>query len=143
MTGAKNCVKKVKRILSDYGVSHVFDNQGNTNYSIVINVFKQRVIYCFQQGWSGPVNESPILTFYKEFKVSFEYEHYLDLLPSHLKCLISRLRLSIVPLRMQTGRYARNRIPRNERYCLFCDTSGIDDEPCMCISLCLSVTSST
>ena len=63
MTGAKNCVKKVKRILSDYGVSHVFDNQGNTNYSIVINVFKQRVIYCFQQGWSKSVNESPILTF--------------------------------------------------------------------------------
>jgi len=96
------------------------------------------VIDCFQQGWSGSVNESPVLIIYKEFKVTFEYEHYLDLLPSHLGCLVSRLRLSILPLRMQTGRYARNRIPRNERYCLFCETSDIDDEyhfTCVCPNL--------
>ena len=60
--------------------------------------------------WIG--KRTPVLTIYKEFKVSFEYEHCLDLLPSHLRCLVSRLRLSILPVRMQTGRYARNRIPR-------------------------------
>ena len=68
--GQNNWVKKVKRILSEYGFSHVFDNQCNTNYSIFINVFKQRVIDCFQQGWSGSVNESSVLIIYKEFKVS-------------------------------------------------------------------------
>jgi len=64
--GQNNWVKKVKRILSEYGFSHVFDNQGNTNYSIFSNVFKQRVIDCFQQGWSGSVNESPVLIIYKQ-----------------------------------------------------------------------------
>ena len=68
--GQNNWVKKVKRILCENGFSHVFNNQGNTNYSIFINVLKQRVIDCFQQGWSGSVNESPNLTIYKEFKVS-------------------------------------------------------------------------
>ena len=71
--GQNNWVKKVKR---EYGFSNVFANQGNTNYSIFINVFKQRVIDCFQQGWSGSVNESPVLIIYKEFKVTVEYEHY-------------------------------------------------------------------
>ena len=76
--------------------------------------------------WIG--KRTPVLTIYKEFKVSFEYEHYLDLLPSHLRCLVSRLRLSILPVCVQTGPCAINRIPRNERYCLFGETSDIDDE---------------
>ena len=64
--GQNSWVKKVKRILSEYGFYDVFDNQGNMNYSIFINVYKQRVIDCFQQGWSGSVNESTVRTIYKE-----------------------------------------------------------------------------
>ena len=48
---------------------------------------------------------------------------------------ISRLRLSVLPLRIQTGRYARNNIPRNERYCQCCQTLDIEDEyhfVCVC-----------
>ena len=133
--GQNNWVKKVKRVLSEHGLYHVFDNQGNTNAYIFINVVKQRVVDCFEQGWSGPVNESTVLTIYKEFKVSFEYEHYLDLHPSHLRCLVSRVWLSYFhcackPVAMQEIEYLET--------CLFCDTSDIYDEyhfSCVCPNL--------
>ena len=68
-----------------------------------------------------------IIVLYKYFKYGFGYEKYLDMLSSDLRFYISRFRLSAHPLRIQSGRYARNAIPRNERYCLCCQTTNIDD----------------
>ena len=45
-----------------------------------------------------------------------------------LRLYFTRLRLSMHPLRMQTGRYARNNTPREERYCLVCNSTDIEDE---------------
>ena len=56
----------MSEIIHALTVLHCAHNQGNTNYSIFSNVFKQRVIDCFQQGWSGSVNESPVLIIYKQ-----------------------------------------------------------------------------
>ena len=39
------------------------------------------------------------------------------------------------PLRIQTGRYSRNNIPRNERYCQLCNLNDLEDEHhfvCVC-----------
>lgn len=41
----------------------------------------------------------------------------LNVLPSTLRNSLSRLRLSSHKLRIETGRYAQNRIERNQRYC--------------------------
>jgi hypothetical protein len=78
------------------------------------------VIDCFIQGWNVNKGSSEVLDLYKNFKNVFGYEAYLDILPSSLRCYITRLRISAHALRIQTGRYARNRIPRNERYCQCC-----------------------
>ena len=69
-----------------------------------------------------------MLEFYKCFKHTFEYEIYLDILPYSLRCILSKIRLSCHPLSVQTGRYAPNRIARNERICLYCDSGDIEDE---------------
>ena len=44
------------------------------------------------------------------------------------KIFYTILRLSVHPLRVQTGRYDRNRVPKNERYCLCCNSGDIEDE---------------
>ncbi len=62
------------------------------------------------------------------FQNNLHYESYLDLLPSSLRMFFCRLRLSVHPLRIQTGRYGRNRIARDQRYCLFCNSHDIEDE---------------
>ena len=67
-------------------------------------------------------------SYYVLFKNTFHYESYLDLLPSSLRMFFCRLRLSVHPLRIQTGRYGRNRIARDQRYCLFCNSHDIEDE---------------
>ena len=74
------------------------------------------------------MNKSSVLDMYKIYKSSLEYEEYLDLLPKRLRLFFVRLRVSAHPLRIQTGRYAQNNIPRNERYCLCCNSVDLEDE---------------
>ena len=66
------------------------------------------------------------LTFVKN---EFGYEKYLDL--SKYKSYrqhITKIRLSSHKLRIETGRYGRNRIDRNERLCQICNCGDIEDE---------------
>ena len=70
-----------------------------------------------------------------QFKQTLEYEMYLDVLPKSLRFYFCRLRMSAHPLRIQSGRYARNNTPRQERHCLICNTTDIEDEyhfVCVC-----------
>ena len=65
---------------------------------------------------------------YKSFKQSFELEHYLSVLPKKFRIVLSQLRLSAHHLRIETGRYAHNRVDRALRLCTLCDRSDIEDE---------------
>ena len=117
----------MQKLVNEYGFSRVF--KGNTNLDLTNFpcIFKQRVIDCFIQKWYGNVNNSTVLDEYKYFKNGFEYEKHLDMLSSDLRFYISRLRLSANSLRIQFGRFVRNAIPRNERYCLCCQTANIEN----------------
>ena len=42
--------------------------------------------------------------------------------------VFSKLRVSVLPLRIQAGRHGRNYIPHNTRYCLCCRPLDIEDE---------------
>ena len=50
------------------------------------------------------------------------------MLPFDLKNMLVKMRVSAHSLRIQTGRYGANRIPRNERVCVYCSLNDIDDE---------------
>ena len=116
----------MKTLLNEYGYSFVFTDTSNVDLTNFQCIFKQRVIDCFFfQEWYGKVNNSVVLEEYKYFKNGFVYEKYLDMLSSDLRFYISRFRLSAHAL--QSGRYARNAIPRNKRYCLCCQTINIED----------------
>jgi CRISPR/Cas system endoribonuclease Cas6 (RAMP superfamily) len=53
---------------------------------------------------------------------------YLDILPFKFRSVLSKLRQSSHKLAIETGRYARNRVERNVRYCIFCSNRDIEDE---------------
>jgi len=64
-----------------------------------------------------------------------DFEMYLDVLPKYLRIFFSRLRMFVHPLRIQTGRYTNDNRPRNERYCMVCNSHDIEDEYhfiCLC-----------
>lgn len=137
--GRKNWVFNVKKLLSEYGFAYIFDNTSLLDPKLFACIFKQRVVDTFIQGWFGSIANSTVLDNYKMVKLTFAYEAYLDILPRNLRLFYSRMRLSVHPLRIQTGRFARNRIPRDERHCLCCHSLDIEDEyHFICICSCFS-----
>lgn len=126
--GITNWVSQLKDMLINYGFLNVWYFPDSVNLNSFICVFKQRLIDCFIQRWAADKEDSGVLDLYHSTKSIFEYEHYLDLVPSNLRLFVTRLRISAHTLRIHTGRYSRNRIPRNERYCQCCNSGQIEDE---------------
>jgi len=115
-------------MLNNFGFGYVFENPNVVHVNSFISEFKCRLVDNFKQEWYGKINNSTVLDNYKVFKNCLEYETYLDLLPRRLRLFFVRLRVSAHPFRIQTGRYAQNNIPRNERYCLCCNDLDLEDE---------------
>ncbi|KAH3733781.1 hypothetical protein DPMN_040215 [Dreissena polymorpha] len=126
--GRSNWVSNVKLLLDTYGFSYVFNNPSSVDVKIVIPQFKTVVIDTYKQEWFRSIENSSVLDMYRVFKSTFVYENYLDLLPKSLRHYVAKLRSSSLPLRIQTGRYAGQNIPRNERFCLCCNELDIEDE---------------
>ena len=74
------------------------------------------------------VGSTPVLLLQDNCKPLFEYEQYLNFLPHTLRFYITKFRTSAHSLLIQVGRYGRNRIPRNERICTYCNTGQVEDE---------------
>ena len=69
------------------------------------------------------------LSLYSKLKFGHGVENYCDIIDNgnHRKAL-SKIRISAHPLRVETGRYAAQRVERNLRICTFCNTGEIEDE---------------
>ena len=126
--GSRNWVFNIKSLLDEFGFTYVFDNYESVNSKIFLPTFKLRVTDTFKQNWRNTVDTSSLLDKYRYFKDTLSYETYLDIVPKSLISYFSRLRMSVLPLRIQTGRYERNNLTRNERYCQCCNSNDIEDE---------------
>jgi len=113
--------------LNEYEFAHIFDNLHSVDLKKFTFELKLKLIDRYKNVWLRSL-ESPVLKLYKECKHVFGYENYLDVLPISLRFYFCRLRLSVHPLRMHTGRYDRPRIVPEERCCLCCDTLDLEDE---------------
>ena len=128
LKGKKKWVSNVKKLLYDYRFNYVFGNQTVVNEVVFSSMFKQRIIDCFLQEWYTSKSNSSMLTLYHHLRDRFEYENYLDIVPFDLRYFLLRLRVSSHSLGIQTERYGNDRLPRNERICVYCDLNDIDDE---------------
>ncbi len=52
--------------------------------------------------------------------------HISSNLPKYERSLISQLRLCILPIRIETGRYSN--LPEQQRLCLLCDSNQVENE---------------
>jgi hypothetical protein len=84
---------------------YVWHNQGLLCIKLFLLEFKQRLIDSFVQSWHADIVNCPVLLLNKDIENVFQYEKYLDLLPSNLRHYISRIRISAHPLLIQSGRY--------------------------------------
>lgn len=127
--GYTNWFANVRSLLEKYGFFDVWLNPLSVNQNCFIVVFKQRLIDEYLQEWRASINCNDVLFLYKSVKDSFEMSPYLENIVSRkLRIALTKLRISAHNLRIQTGRYSRERVERNLRYCLICNTNEIEDE---------------
>ena len=129
LNGKKNWSYYVKTILYKYGFGYIWEQPYNIDEQLFCAVFKQRLIDNAIQEWNDDLNNNRTMSLYRLVKNEFGYEKYLNL--SKYKSYrqhITKIRLSSHKLRIETGRYGRNRIDRNERLCQICNCGDIEDE---------------
>ena len=127
-SGRKCWLTNIKNMLCEHGFAYIWEMQNTLADRNFINLIKQRLIDIFLQSWYADKANSEVLDMYNNVKTTFGYEPYLDILPNDLRVYISRIRISAHSLAIQTGRYGRHRIPRDERYCFHCKSKDIEDE---------------
>jgi len=118
----------VKDLLAKNGFYQVWLNPHAISANVFTNTFRQRLIDNYVQEKNNNVVSNNVLTLYKELKLSFEFEPYLDKLVSrNLRSgILTKLRLCAYNLRINTGRYEH--LDRNVRYCQVCNIHEMEDE---------------
>ena len=77
--------------------------------------------------WANKLPYKPKLRVYSTFKNNIETEDFLKtLLPKCQRSLFTQLRIGILPLAIETGRYTRTNL--ESRLCLMCKENFIEDE---------------
>ena len=77
--------------------------------------------------WKAAVDSKPKLRTYALFKENFCTEKYvLSMLSRKQRSLLAQLRLGVLPLRIETGRYRRLAV--EQRICELCNLNVVEDE---------------
>ena len=87
---------------------------------------KDDLFYLMHDSWSNNVGFKPKLRNYTKFKQDINMENYLVKSTRYQRSLLAQLRLGILPLQVEVGRYYRK--PLNERLCVLCSDQVIEDE---------------
>ena len=135
--GFTSWATSVRFILQNNGFGSIWEKQTSINIldreKIVKNLgarLKDQYVQLFHaQIFNDDVNSGTKnkLQFYRNFKLSYSMENYLNYVQNfNYRRAFSRLRLSNHTLRIETGRYVKE--VRNERLCIFCDKSEIENE---------------
>ena len=78
------------------------------------------------------ITENRKLSLYASFKTIFKFESYLDYIKDFTaRCTLAKLRMSAHNLQIETGRFSKNKTPRDERFCPYCktlNTLAVEDE---------------
>ena len=119
--------RSVRTMLFQFGFGDAWYNQGVGNVDVFCKCFRQRVYDIYKQGWTGRLCDSTRADFYRIYKDNFSFSAYLDIVDvkAH-RIALTRLIVSSHSLRIESGRWERPVIPRNNRLCTQCHK--LDDE---------------
>ena len=78
--GSSNWCSRIKLLLNNVGLNDVWEAQTITNETGFITEFVKRLKDQCIQNWYTDVNTNRKLILYKDFKVNFCHEYYLDVL---------------------------------------------------------------
>ena len=92
--------------------------------------FKKQLMLVFEEWWRNQavITGQNKLDYYYKYKRVFRYESYLDNIEKHNRIHLTRLRLSCHNLPIETQRYNKEKITREERKCDICNLNETGDE---------------
>ena len=123
-----NWAQLIKTALTNLGFAYVWLAQGVGNNLLFLKLLKQRLNDTFIQNWESRLQTSSRAIFYKELS-SFDYKQYLDIINiKKFRIAVTKLRLSSHRLEIETGRWARPLVERQNRKCKLCNLSVVEDE---------------
>ena len=97
------------------------------NVKVFLNHAKEKLISEYVVRWKTELDNKPKLYLLQQYKTEFAIETYCKFnLKRSQRSLIAKLRLGILPIYIETGRY--NRIERELRVCLVCNNGRVEDE---------------
>ncbi len=118
-----NWSKKLHEMLTEFDML----NYWNNNQPVPLDRVKCKIKARFDADWEHHCSTKPKLRTYTTFKQNTETASHLKCnLPKFERSVISQLRLGILPLRIETGRYQN--IPENLRTCTFCNNNAVENE---------------
>ena len=119
----KNWCSEVKAILSSINKENFFNEKVKLNLTELKNLLVEKQ----KQDWVTEINRKPKLRFYRTFKTTFSLEKYVSYnLNSSERSLTAQLRMGILPLAIETGRF--NNTKAEERLCNICNNGETEDE---------------
>ncbi len=112
-----------KSILTDIDLEDPWSN----NSEIPMDRLKSQVVDRQTRDWRHHCATKDKLRTYRMFKHDMKVAAHLNSnLPKFERSLISQLRLGVLPLRIETGRFTRLEV--HERLCEVCDKNQVEDE---------------
>ena len=118
--GHYNWVSYARDLMVRYEIQQS-DTRSNIKIK-VINHFKAGVLHRL----NDHITENRKLNLYASFKTNYKFEPYLDYITNFtVRSTLAKLRLSAHNLQIETGRFSKNKTPRDERFCPYCKALNI------------------
>ena len=118
---------KFTRFISDLCEQHNIDQSFTHRQLINLESIKQKAMLDYITDWKQDVSNKPKLRNYKHFKTEFGVENYVKtFLPKNKRSLIAQTRMSILPIRVETGRFVGEAL--DDRLCTICSSNAVEDE---------------
>ena len=131
MKNVESCewITHIKNILSMNGFGYVWKDQGVDDEKAFLEMFEQRSKDIFIQNCHSEINNSSRCRMYKEVKLAYESEPYLNCkMNKQLRIVYTKFRLSSHKLLVERGRWMKPQLPYTERRCTLCNNGDIEDE---------------
>ena len=118
----KNWCRDIRNIFEQLDMLHVYEGKIICN----LNEAKTKFTKLYKDQWKNNITDKVKLRTYNRFKTSHDLEEYVKLnLSRSDRSLLVQLRLGILPIHIETGRFRR--IKPDERICPLC-FNGVEDE---------------
>ena len=125
----KTWPSEVRDIFDRNGMIHIY-TQGVFSLDLVSKALKVSLVQKDQSNWRSKCLTLPKLRTFNKFKdFALDSPHIFKPLSFMQRKMLSKFRLGLLQLRIETARFVRPKIPPTERVCLICKSGDIEVEP--------------